>query len=102
MRSTPTVLLHFTNLLERNRRVIASRDKQASLNQAIRDGFDVDAEDSNYNKNALAGMHKEDKIKREEIKSNRVKANDPTKGDFMGPWAGQRDEKFLNVELNEE
>lgn len=52
------------------------------------EGYDVDASDPLYSKNVLAGMHKEDKIKQQDLKSNRVKASDPTKGDFLGPWAG--------------
>lgn len=33
-------------------------------------------------------MHKEDKLKRDNLKAERIKANDPGKGDYMGPWAG--------------
>ncbi|CAD8171248.1 unnamed protein product [Paramecium pentaurelia] len=87
---------------ERNRRVIACNQKQEELSTLMKEGYDVDAADPLFSKNVLAGMHKEDKLKQQELKQNRVKANDPSKGEFMGPWAGQQDEQFENIQMNEE
>ena len=67
---------------------MADKAKQPELNEFIKSGYDVDAEDPLFNKNVLAGMHKQDKQRKEEIKQNRIKANDPALGDYMGPWAG--------------
>jgi hypothetical protein len=65
-------------------------------------GFDIDAEDSMFNRNALSGVSKEEKQLKHEIKANRTPYGDPASGTFSGPWGGYDSEKFSNLDLTEE
>ena len=65
-------------------------------------GFDVDAEDNEFNKNALSGITREEKLLKEKIKSERQLYGDPSSGTFNGPWGGYSNENFKNLELTQE
>ena len=62
-------------------------------------GFDVDAEDDEFNKNALSGVSREEKLLKKKIKSERQGYGDASTGAFNGPWGGYSNENFKNLEL---